>query len=547
MNKMTFAALAGLVLVGLAAVRPAAAATSGIDEKKIEEITAAVAPSVVRVEARNGIYKVATGVVIDADGSIVTTALISPRDEKITIVTMDGKSHKAEFKGFDTETGIAVVQVKEAKLRPIAVGKSAGLKTGSWIGVVGLSPEQTPSVTQGIISSMTEESLRLNVWIVRGSSGSPVVNAEGQMIGVLRGAYTDEQPIVFEFRERQVVGSGTVFSRAETPSSGMAVAVPVDSVSAVSGEIRRSGKVSRGWLGVSMTEEDGRVVITEVEAKSPAEIAKLKENDVILKVGDGEITSALDLSREIRGRKPGTDVVLRVEREGKTMDVKVKLGEYSEENALRELELRFPGIFRIPAPARPLPPTVEPRTTKPARPLPEYRPFDFFSRKYVGATVQPLTKDLAAFFGVKEGTGLLVAEVGPDSPAQKAGLKAGDVILKAGGEAVESGDELSAMIQQMKKGDKIKLEILRDKKPMTVEVEVDEQRESGGFWPLEVWPESILKLRGEREDLSRAFEEARKAYEEQSEKSLKKAFEEQQKGLGALRKIITSRGIYYRI
>jgi len=140
MNKMTFAALAGLVLVGLAAVRPAAAATSGIDEKKIEEITAAVAPSVVRVEARNGIYKVATGVVIDADGSIVTTALISPRDEKITIVTMDGKSHKAEFKGFDTETGIAVVQVKEAKLRPIAVGKSAGLKTGSWIGVVGLSP-----------------------------------------------------------------------------------------------------------------------------------------------------------------------------------------------------------------------------------------------------------------------------------------------------------------------------------------------------------------------------------------------------------------------
>jgi len=532
MKKMTFPALAALVIFGLAAVFPAAASSSGIEEKKIEEITAAVAPSVVRVEARNGIHKVATGVVIDPDGSIVTTALISPRDEKITVTTMDGKSYKAEFKGFDTQTGIAVVQVKEAKLRPIAVGKSADLKPGAWIGVVGHSPERTPSITQGIVSSVTDESLRLNVWIVRGASGSPVVNADGQMIGVLRGAYTDEQPIVFEFREREVVGSGTVFSRAEAPSSGMAVAVPADIVGAVSGEIRKSGKVRRGWLGVSMTEEGGRIVITDVEAKSPADLAKLKENDVILKVGDREIASGIDLSSEIRSRKPGTDVVLKIERDGKSMDVKVKLGEYSEENARRELELNFPGIFRIPAPARP---------------LPEYRPFDFFSRKYVGVTVQPLTKDLAAFFGAKEGTGLLVAEVSPDSPAQKAGLKAGDVILKAGGEAVESGDDLSAMIQKLKKGEKIKLEILREKKSLTLDVEVDEEREGGGFWPLEVWPESILKLRGEREDLSRSFEEVRKAYEEQSEKSLKKSFDEQQKSLGALRKIITSRGIYYRI
>lgn len=530
MNKILFSALAGFLFLGQTAAFPVSSPSSAVQDRTIEEITAAVAPSVVRVEARNGVHKVATGVVIDSDGSIVTTALISPRDEKLTVVTMDGQSHKAEFRGFDTQTGIAVVQVKEAKLRPIAVGKSAALKPGAWIGVVGLSPERTPAVTQGIVSSMAEDSLRLNVWVVRGSSGSPVVNAAGQMIGVLRGAYTDEQPIVFEFRERQVVGSGTVFSRAEAPSAGMAVAVPVDIVAAVSAEIRKSGKVGRGWLGVSLIEDEGRVVVTEVAAKSPAEIAKLRENDVILKVGDQDIAGGQALSREIRSRKPGTDVVLKIEREGKLLDVKVKLGEYSEEEARRELELNFPRLFsRILPPDRPAAPRPEPRAPTPPR------PFDFFNRKYIGLTVQPLTRDLAAFFGVKEGSGLLVAEVAAGSPAEKAGLKAGDVILKASGKAVESGDELSGMIQRLKKGDKVKLEILRDKKPSTVEVEVDEQRESPGVWPWDFRTGTAFKFGPEGQDLARAFEEARKAFEEQA-RSMKKSGD-------AVRRIVSLRRI----
>jgi len=539
MKRTSLAALAGLVIFGLAAALPA-------QGQKIEDITTSVAPSVVRVEARNGVHKIATGVVIDKDGSIVTTALISPRDEKITVFAADGKSYPAEFKGFDIETNIAVVQAKGASLVPIALGKSSELRPGVWIGVVGLSPEQTPAVTQGIVSSVADDRARLNVWVVPGMSGSPVVNAGGQMVGLLRGAYTDEQPIVFEFREQQVVGSGTVFSRAEAGSAGMAVAVPVDIVGSVAADIRKSGKVLRGWLGVSAGDKDGQVVIASVEPKSPASMAKLQEGDIVLQVGERDIAAAQTLTREIRSRKPGTDVVLKVERDGKPVDVKVKLGEYSAEDARRELELNFPGLFlRPPLPVKPTTPKPEPRTPKPLQPAPRLP--DFFSRKYIGAAVQTLTKDLAAFFGVKDGMGLLVAEVNPDSPAQKAGLKAGDVILKANGKSLVLGDDLSEIIQGLKKGDKLKLDLLRDKKPLTVEVEVEEERSGSDFWTFDVWPKSTLELWGGKENLFLDDGETRRAFREQSDTALKKLLEGQLKIPESLKGFTVLRGRYHRI
>jgi serine protease Do len=120
--------LVGAVLILMIAAFAAAAATvdparPSIEDKKIEDITRAVAPSVVKVEVRDGVYKVAIGVVIDKDGTIVTTALISPRDEKITVVTSDGKRLAADFKGFDTQTQVGVIQVKDKGLGPVALGK----------------------------------------------------------------------------------------------------------------------------------------------------------------------------------------------------------------------------------------------------------------------------------------------------------------------------------------------------------------------------------------------------------------------------------------
>jgi len=489
--KFPFKALtlfaAALAFAG--AAQTASVTAAGIDDKKIEDITRLTAPSVVRVEARDGIRKVATGVVLDKDGFIVTTALISPRDEEIRVTTAEGKSFKAEFKGFDTQTGIALLQVKDKGLTPIAMGKSADMKPGAWIGVVGLSPEATPAVTQGIVSSVSPTGLRLNVWVVPGSSGSPVVNADGRMVGLLRGTYTDDQPVLFEFRERTTVGSGFAFSSGEGPSAGLALAVPMDVVASVAADIKKNGKVLRGWLGISTGDLDGKIVIAGIEPKSPADLAKLKEDDVILKIDGKDQTTGQGLTQEVRSRKPGVEVTLKIERDGKPLDVKVKLGEYSEDNAKRELEIRFPNLF----------PQLGPRMPKSGTPPPAKSPFESFrweKRKFIGTSLQPMNKELAEAWGAKDGYGLLVTALDEGGPARKAGLKVGDIILKADGKKVEEVGDLSGLLQDKKKGDKVKLDVVRDKKALTIEVPVAEDEKSSTA--IIRGPEDLAALMQER-------------------------------------------------
>ncbi|MGA2534217.1 MAG: PDZ domain-containing protein [Candidatus Aminicenantales bacterium] len=459
-------------------------------EKDIADIAKRIYPSVVRVEAQNHTRRVATGVVIDKDGSIVTTALMSPRDEKITVTTSDGKTYDAQFLGLDTETQLAVLRVKDKGLQALALGKSGELAPGSWVCVLGISPERTPSITQGIVSSAAEDRLRLNIWVTPGSSGGPVVDDKGQMVGLLRGVYTEEKPVVFQFRDREQSGAGYVFSRAEAPSSGMAIATPISVVRNVAAQIREKGKVERGWLGVGVNfNESGKIFIVQVDPESPAELAKLREGDIILKFDAKDITSPDILGAEVRKRKPGQDVTLKIERDGKPADVGVKLGEYSEDEAIREMELRFPAIFPPMAPeaagnkAQPGGPG-QPRPSKgPASqkvaPPPAY---SFETRKYIGANCNDLNPELAAYFGIKDGTGIIIAKLTEGGPAEKANLKVGDVIVRVDGKRVESRNDLIDIIQDKKKGDKVKVEFIRDKKTMTLDVAVEEEETGGGVF-----------------------------------------------------------------
>ena len=472
---------AALLLLGAWTLQAAEPKTPGSQDNFMEGISKKVFNSVVKVEARNGFKKVATGVVIDKDGYIVTTGLIWPQKEAITVTTADGRRSEAKFLGMDPETHLALIQAKEKNLAPIALGKSVGLTPGSWIGVVSISPENAPQVTQGIVSSVTADKLRLNVWVWGGASGSPVVNKDGQMVALLRGIYSEDQPVVFEFREQEVVGSGYVFNRAEAPSSGMALGIPVEIVKAIGSEIKDKGKVSRGWVGIGFSEnEDGEVEITDVEKDSPAKLAKLKEGDVLISIDGRKVAGASAVVSEIRVRKPGQDVKFEIQRDGKTLDVKVKLGEYTESAIKRELETRFPRLFPAPAvPAVPAPGATPKVQKAPRAPRPLIERFEnwpgWAKRKYIGTYMEPLNKELLEFFGVKEESGLLINRLTKDGPAEKAGVKVGDVVIRVDGKKVTSVGDLSELIQDKKKGDKVKLEIIRDKKPLALEVEVSEE------------------------------------------------------------------------
>jgi len=500
-----------------------------LEDKKLEAVIRSVFPSVVKVEAGGeGRKKVAAGVVMDNAGYIVTTALISSWDKNINVVTADGRRLQADFLGLDPETHIAVLKVKEKVPAVVALSSAAGLTSGAWIAVLSLSPENKPAVTQGIISSASEEKIRLNVWVVPGSSGSPVIDAEGRMIGLLRGVYFDDNPVVFEFREKEVEGSGFVISRGEAPAAGMAVAVPIDTVKAVFQEIKDKGKVSRGWLGVGIAEnEDNEVVIADVDKDSPASLAKLREGDRVLKIDGRPVTDAGTLASEIRKRKPGQDVTFLVEREGKSLDVKVKLGEYTEENIHKEMAIKFPMLFDFPIPPKgPLPSSA---------PL---RPFRWEKRKYIGVFLQETTKGLAEYFGLKDGAGLLINELTKDGPAEKAGLRVGDVIFKADGKRVNNVIELSAVVQTKKKGDKVKIEYMRDKKVLSVMVEVAEQEtgglvgmmEEGYFKSLERFFEPDQQwMKGLQENFDKQMKELDKSRQEWEEKYSKQMEENREK------------------
>ncbi len=522
------AAIAATLVVNLGLTAGTVASTA--DERDVTAITKKVFPSVVRVEARMpGGIMIASGVIVDDKGHIVTTAGVSSREGRIAVRTGDGRKSEADFVGFDPETRLALIRAKEKGLTPITLGQPGDIAAGSWICLIGVSPESKPAVVQGIVSSIAEDKIRLNIWSTGRTSGSPVVDENGRMVGMFRGVYAEDRPVIFDFREREVVGRGYVLSRGETPASGLAQAVPIDVVKFIVAEIKEKGKVERGWLGVNIAQdEEGRVIVTSVDRQSPAELAKLREEDVILRIDDREVTGTEMLASEIRKRRPGQDVVLKLERNGKPMDVKVKLGELPEDEARRELELRFPRLF----PFEPRAPEAAPPKRQPLLPAPgEPRRFawTFETRKFIGIYCQELTRELSDFFGLKEGQGLLVSRVEEKGPAAAAGLKVGDVIVRADGKRVNTNDELIDLIQDRKKGDKVKLEILRDKRSLTLEVTVDEEETRGrGFfrgdmdefleswqtyadaferelrtWDKETWPRAEEDMKRISEELAR--------------------------------------------
>ncbi len=518
------------IAIFLLAIFSSLKAESGLaigDEAKIEDIVKKVYPSVVKVEARNLIRKFATGVVIDKDGYIVTTALISPRDEQISVVSSEGKRIAAKFLGMDPETHLALLQAEDKNLPPIDVGNTKELSPGSWIALVSISPENTPFITQGLVSSISQDKLRLNVWVGQGSSGSPVVDKNGRMVGLLRGVYSEEKPFMFEFREREVVGSGVVFSKAEAPASSMAQAIPVEVVKSVVSDIKEKGKVQRGWLGISVGEnEEGKVEVVEVEKDGPAELAKLQTGDIILEFEGKAVTNPRMVQDEIRKRKPGDNVTLKVDRDGKTIEVKAKLGEYSEEEAMREMENKFPQLF-MPRPQKTPQPLRPPMPRTPAEPR-LYR-WGLEKRRYIGVSPQDMNRELSEHFGVEKGRGVLIAKIREGSPAEKAGLKVGDVIISADGVRVEEGEELSRLVQDKKKGDKVKIEFLRDKKKMSVDVEVEEEEagqipELFGFpneWKdyLDYWDKATT---GQYKDWTDDYSKAYQRQMEELKKQMKK-------------------------
>lgn len=243
------------------------------------------------------------------------------------------------------------------------------------------------------------------------------------------------------------------------------MALPVLSLTA------QAGHHSDAWLGIYTQtvddvlkeafdlDSDYGVVVKMVIDDSPAEEAGLKQGDIILMFDGEKLTDADQLVASVKNHDPEDEVKILIARKGKELELVAELGSRS----------KYEDAERYYKKALKLAPQVYSKTYK----------LDKFSLSdtYIGVTLENLNYQLGEYFGVKDGKGALVTEVMDDSPAAKAGLKAGDVIIKVDGEEVDKLSDVKEAVSDKDEGDKIELSVLRNKNQIEFALEVEESPE----------------------------------------------------------------------
>jgi predicted metalloprotease with PDZ domain len=301
-------------------------------------------------------------------------------------------------------------------------------------------------------------------------------------------------------------------------------------------------KVQRGsYLGVEVTDvtkdrvaalklkDESGVEVTAVDGEAPAAKAGIKDHDVILSINGQKIESEEQLRRIIRETPAGRTINLVVSRDGQPMNLSATL-------ASRKVPTWVVKVPKVKVPPVPPMPAESFKWSGEMPDVPEIMVMSRTSR--IGAMVETITPQLADFFGVKDGTGLLVRSVEKGSVAETAGLKAGDVIVRVDKERINDLGDWRHMLHN--KSGNVSVGIIRDKRELNVTINLP-QRQSGALYEDELGVTQLAELKAELAKLPQINEEARKAYEEarkefeahrgEYEKEMQKAQKELQKSL----------------
>jgi len=370
-----------------------------------------------------------SGFIISPDGYIVTNNhVIEDADEvEVTLNEEGADPIKAEVIGADPATDLALLKIKADKSLPyLVLGDSDSLRVGEWVMAAGYPLRYGYTVTVGVVSAkgkrigITDTSfenfIQTDAAINFGNSGGPLLNSHGQVVGINTAIAARGQNIGF--------------------------AVPVSQFKRIEAQLKKHGKVVRGYLGVRIRDVDHDIqeafrlkerkgaFVEQVESGTPAEEAGVKHGDVILKVDEIEVKKTTDLINYVSSMEPDSTVTLTVWRDGKTRTLKAKLSERSSDESKAEEEKPSKGSSS--------------------------------TQEKLGITVRQLTPELRRYYRLDEDvTGLLITNVKRVSPAADEGLRQGDVILEINGEPAEKAEDLEKVIQDTKKGDLVNLYMLR--------------------------------------------------------------------------------------
>lgn len=392
-SLLGLASLAWLLATSAAAHEPVSL------EERIVAVSEAVTPSVVHISAvvrvndrRNVVT--GSGLIVSSDGLVVTNHHVVDKAVKVE-VTVPGRKRRypAEIVGTDPQTDLAVLRIEVDTPLPAATfGKVADVRVGQWVLAIGNPYGLDGTVSLGIVSAkgrnlevpgLLNDFIQTDAMIDRGSSGGPLVDLEGRVIGL----------------------------NSRGQGRGIGFTIPADTVLQVMAELENGG-VERGWLGTSIQAVSRElasylgfpdatgVIVNGITEDSPAARADLRPGDLITTFGDQDVDAEKDedlgiFQRQVASTSPGTKVSLRLLREGRFRDVPVTIGTQ---------------------------PKVEPEEEE----------------TDLGFHVQEITVGLYRNERLPVREGVFVAFVAPGSPAARAGLFIGDVVVDIDGHEIEN-------------------------------------------------------------------------------------------------------------
>ena len=332
---------------------------------------------------------VGSGFILSSDGFVMTNAHVVDGADQVVVTLPDKREFKARIVGLDKRTDVAVVKIDATGLPAVKIGDVSRLKVGEWVMAIGSPFGLDNSVTAGIVSAKQRDTgdylpfIQTDVAINPGNSGGPLINMRGEVVGI----------------------NSQIYSRSGG-FMGISFAIPIDEAVRVSEQLRATGKVQRGRLGVQIDQVSKEVaeslglskaqgaLVRGVEQGSPAEKAGLEPGDIILKFEGKTIEKSSDLPRMVGNTKPGSRSAIQVWRRGSVKDMHITVGEFETDKPVKKAS------------------------------TPEKPPADTVA-KVLGLTVSELTdaqkKELKLRGGVRVDA---VAE-----PASRAGIQEGDVIL----------------------------------------------------------------------------------------------------------------------
>ncbi len=364
-----------------------------------------------------------SGFIISQDGYILTNNHVVGDVDKITVEMKDGRTFtNAKLIGTDPDSEVALIKIEGDNFPVLPLADSSKIEIGDWVIAIGNPFGLSETVTVGVISAVGRNNMHIAAYedfiqtdaaINPGNSGGPLINLDGEVIGI-------NTAIVSE--------SGGYM--------GIGFAIPINMAKSIAEQLKKSGKVSRGYLGLfgqnvdadtaeglGLKEAAG-IVVAMVEKGSPADKAGLKVQDVILAI-DGKKVESYDAFRNaVALLSPGNKVRLDLSREGKPLDLTIRLGERPTTAAAKEQSAEEP-------------------------------------EQVLGLEVEDLTKELADRFHYKLGNGVIVSGVTPGSPAAEKGIQPGDLILSVNGKKVTSVEEFTTAAKQSRKRGKALLLIQR--------------------------------------------------------------------------------------